>query len=53
MSKETRDNGDNVGGNRNQDKLPSNFWNKVENELGSSLGIHFKNILRFNNLDNP
>lgn len=36
-----------------QDKFRQHFWNKIQAELGACVPEHLKNILKYNNLDNP
>lgn len=36
-----------------EDKFRSHFWTKIQNELGMCIPRCVKNILQFNNLDNP
>lgn len=37
----------------NQDRFRHFFWNKIQNALGVGIPEYLKNILKYNNLDNP
>lgn len=44
---------DSTSKNENEVKFRLHFWTKLEDELGTFVPHHVKNILKFNNLDNP